>query len=269
MVSPLKILEGLKLTFETTRNVEGIGYKAATLLYLTYRHALRLTGVRKPYAPPVTCVYRTPYGRFKIRRGTNDLAILRAEQEIWNEFMVDGDVFVDAGAHIGKYSIMLSQRFKKIIAVEANPINFQTLVENIKLNRAYNVKPIQRALWSEDNKNLNIFTPEVNWGSASLKKEFIEMQGMKIISRAQVRTITLNTLLELEAVKDIDLMKLDLEGAEYEALQGLNLNRHTVRKMIFEALNQKYASRIITYLQTFNYKIRPTRHPNYWIAEKR
>ena len=209
-----------------------------------------------------------PYGCFRVRLGTNDLWILRSEQEIYEEFMVDGDVFVDAGAHIGKYSIMLSPRFKKVIAVEANPINFQMLVENIQLNHAYNVKPIQRALWYEDDKTLELFTPEVNFGGASLKREFIEMQRWSIIYRIQVRTITLNTLLEREDVRYVDLMKLDIEGAEYEALQGLNLDKHPVKKIIYEAFNQEYCDKVASHLRKFGYEIRPTKHPNYWVAEK-
>ena len=230
---------------------------------------MRLLGMRKPYAPPITCVYKMPYGRFKIRRGTNDLQILRAEREIWDEFMVDGDIFIDAGAHIGKYSIMLRHRFKRIIAVEANPVNFQTLVENIRLNHAHNVKPIQRALWYENDKTLELFTPEVNWGATSLKRDFVEMQDMKIISRTTVYTITLNTLLKQEDVKDVDLIKLDIEGTEYEALLGLNLKKHAVRKFIYEVLDREYGDKITSHLRKFGYKIRRTKHPNYWVAEKR
>jgi FkbM family methyltransferase len=265
----MKIFDGLKLTLEIVEGVEGLGHKAVTLLYLMYRHALRLVGVRKPYTTPVNCIYKTAYGCFKIRAGTNDLTILRAEQEIWNEFMVEGDVFIDAGAHIGKYSIMLSPRFRKVLAVEANPETFKLLEENIRLNKATNVKAINRALWCEDGKQLEFFITKMNVGASSLKRDLIAEEGLTIDRKISVYTITLDTLFEKEGIKDVDLMKLDVEGAEYEALQGLNLDEHAVKKIICEVLNQECYDRITSYLQKFGYKVRPTKHPSYWIAEKR
>ena len=265
----MKMFDGLKLTLEIVRGVEGLGHKAATLLYLTYRHVLRLMGVRKPYTTPVNCIYKTAYGRFKIRAGTNDLTILRAEREIWDEFMVEGDVFIDAGAHIGQYSIMLSPRFKKVLAVEANPETFKLLEENIRLNGATNVKAVNGALWCEDGKQLEFFITKVNVSTSSLKWDLIVEEGFTVERKIPVYTITLNTLLEKERIEDVDLMKLDIEGAEYEALQGLNLSKHVVKKIVYEALNQEYCNRVASYLWKFGYEIRPTKHPKYWVAEKR
>ena len=264
----MKIVDGLKLTFETVRRVEGVGCKTATLLYLAYRHMLRLLGVRKPYAPPITCVYKMPYGQFKIRRGTNDLQILRAEREIWDEFMVDGDVFIDAGAHIGKYSIMLRHRFKRIIAVEANPETFKVLVENIRLNKADNVKAVNRALWYKDNEYLEFFLTKRNTGASSLNLEHIIEEGFIVKQKIPIRAITLNSLLEQENIKDVDLVKLDMEGSEYEVLLGLDLDKHVVRKIIYEAWNREYSNKISSYLRRFGYEVHPTRHPEYWVAEK-
>jgi|GEM_PF-4960217 FkbM family methyltransferase len=265
----MKIFDGLKLTLEIVEGVEGLGHKAATLLYLMYRHALRLVGVRKPYTTPVNCIYKTAYGRFKVRAGTNDILILMSEREIWDEFMVEGDVFIDAGAHIGKYSIMLSPRFRKVLAVEANPETFKLLEENIRLNKATNVKAINRALWCEDGKQLEFFITKTNVGASSLKRELIAEEGLTIDRKISVYTITLDTLLKKEGIKDVDLMKLDVEGAEYEALQGLNLDEHAVKKIIYEAFNQEYYDKVTSYLQKFDYKIHSTRHLNYWVAEKK
>ncbi len=265
----MRIFDGLKLTLEIVRGVEGLCHKAATLLYLVYRHALRLIGLRKPYTTPVNCIYKTAYGRFKVRAGTNDVLILMSEREIWDEFMVEGDVFIDAGAHIGKYSIMLSPRFKKVLAVEANPETFKLLEENIRLNGAMNVKAIDRALWCEDGKQLDFFITKVNVGASSLKRDLVAEEGHLIERKIPVYTITLNTLLEKENIGNLDLIKLDIEGAEYEALQGLNLDRHVVKKIIYEAFNQEYYDRVASHLRKFGYEIRPTKHPNYWVAEKK
>jgi len=265
----MRIFDGLKLTLEIVGGVEGLGHKAATLLYFMYRHALLLVGVRKPYTTSVNYIYKTAYGRFKIRAGTNDLTILRAEQEIWDEFMVEGDVFIDTGAHIGKYSIMLSPGFRKVLAVEANPETFKLLEENIRLNGATNAKAINKALWCENGKQLEFFITKVNVGASSLKWDLIAEEGFTVEQKIPVYIITLNTLFKKKDIKNIDLMKLDVEGAEYEALQGLNLDEHAVRKIIYEAFNQKCYDRVTFHLRKFGYEIRPTKHPSYWIVEKR
>ena len=75
----MKIIDGVKLTLEVVKNVEDVDYRAATLPYSTsHRHMLRLLAVRKPYVPPISCIYKTPYNYLKVRCGTNDLQILRA-----------------------------------------------------------------------------------------------------------------------------------------------------------------------------------------------
>jgi FkbM family methyltransferase len=164
---------------------------------------------------------------------------------------------------------MLSPRFRKVLAVEANPETFKLLEENIRLNKATNVKAINRALWCEDGKQLEFFITKMNVGASSLKRDLIAEEGLTIDRKISVYTITLDTLFEKEGIKDVDLMKLDVEGAEYEALQGLNLDEHAVKKIIYEVLNQECYDRITSYLQKFGYKVRPTKHPSYWIAEKR
>jgi FkbM family methyltransferase len=49
----------------------------------------------------------------------------------------EGDMVVDIGAHIGRYTIIASKRVGangKVIAIEANPSNFEMLKRNIQLN---------------------------------------------------------------------------------------------------------------------------------------
>jgi len=48
-------------------------------------------------------------------------------------------VFIDEGAHIGKYTILLSQLINKVIVLEQDPRNFVLLKYNIKLNNIPNV----------------------------------------------------------------------------------------------------------------------------------
>jgi len=64
-----------------------------------------------------------------------------------------GDVFLDVGAHIGKYTILAAKRVGSeglVIAVEPHPENYRTLIENIKLNSLNNVIALNIAAWKEE-----------------------------------------------------------------------------------------------------------------------
>ncbi|MCS7121544.1 MAG: FkbM family methyltransferase [Archaeoglobaceae archaeon] len=58
-------------------------------------------------------------------------------------------VVVDAGAHVGLFTIYASRKAKKVIAIEPNPKNYSLLELNIKRNNLKNVKAIKKALWYE------------------------------------------------------------------------------------------------------------------------
>jgi hypothetical protein len=109
----------------------------------------------------------------------------------------------------------------------------------------------------------------MNVGASSLKRDLIVEEEHVIERKIPVYTITLNALLEKENIRNVDLMKLDIEGAEYETLQGLNLDKHIVKKIVYEAFNQEYYDRVASHLRKFDYKIHSTRHLNYWVAEKK
>ena len=60
-----------------------------------------------------------------------------------------GDIVIDIGAHIGWYSLLASRRVGKegiVYAFEPEPISFNILVKNIKLNDITNIVPIKKAL---------------------------------------------------------------------------------------------------------------------------
>ena len=83
------------------------------------------------------------------------------EDEIIEHFHTkEGDIVVDVGAHIGRYTIISSKRIGqsgKVIAIEPHPSNFEMLNRNIKLNGLTNVIPLNYAVNSKETKNKTIF----------------------------------------------------------------------------------------------------------------
>jgi hypothetical protein len=78
------------------------------------------------------------------------------EEEIIEHFRpCRGDIVVDIGAHIGRYTLIAAKRVSlngKVIAIEANPDNFEMLNRNVKLNQLTNVMSLNYAVYSQETK---------------------------------------------------------------------------------------------------------------------
>jgi 16S rRNA C967 or C1407 C5-methylase (RsmB/RsmF family) len=87
------------------------------------------------------------------RRGTRDFAMLfvTREQDIGSNLTMKENVtFVDVGANVGAYTLMIANDYKakgvKVIAIEAHPENFKALYRNIRCNDLTNVNIINKAV---------------------------------------------------------------------------------------------------------------------------
>ena len=59
---------------------------------------------------------------------------------------------VDAGAHVGFFSLVASRFAREVIAIEPHPINYELLKLNLVNNKVHNVLTINKALWHETSK---------------------------------------------------------------------------------------------------------------------
>jgi len=174
-------------------------------------HALRLAS---PKARPCQLeIYLTPIKRKVIlRRGTSDLFCLQnvfLDQEYTTPFQVDPRVIVDGGANIGMTTLFFSQKYPraKIVAIEPESSNFEILKKNC--SGLSNVVLIHAALWPTD-QDLVIQDPTLEkWAfSVDVKKNG---SGSEL-----VRAVTVPALLRQLGIEYIDILKLDIEGAERE-----------------------------------------------------
>jgi FkbM family methyltransferase len=134
-----------------------------------------------------------------------------------------GNVVIDVGAHIGRYTMHGSKlvgRSGKVIAVEAHPGNFQLLKRNLQLNKSNNVIALNCAAYSQDKPHLRLFLAGEDRGntiyntlmeSRDTTEKFVSIPALKldsIIQRAGIQA------------HEINWIKVDVEGAEYEVLKG-------------------------------------------------
>jgi FkbM family methyltransferase len=184
-------------------------------------------------------------GVFRIRARTDDLFHVLPQQEPAVERTIrkalrPGDVFVDAGSNIGFYSILSAQLVGKqgrVIACEMMPETADILRMHISLNGSCNVTVVEGALSSTDGHVYEASYPPGKFGQASIVRG---NQGGCVM----VRSTTLESV--LHSIDHVRMMKMDLEGAELDALRGLGTSVNKIHMMILENRN---APEVVSWLE--------------------
>ncbi|HZB98771.1 MAG TPA: FkbM family methyltransferase [Nitrososphaeraceae archaeon] len=156
------------------------------------------------------------------------IVMTKHEEEIIGIFRPkEGDIVVDIGAHMGRYTIPSAKSVGvsgKVIAVEAHPYNFGILQHNLKLNKLTNVSALNSAVYSKK-ANLKLYLPDEDLGYTmhhSVMTNYLSTKYNNEIERKyiEVEADTLDNLLKSSAITTVNWIKIDVEGAEYEVLKG-------------------------------------------------
>jgi FkbM family methyltransferase len=137
-------------------------------------------------------------------------------QRISKFISLDSNILV-VGAHIGTLAIPLSKKLCSVTAVEANPVTFNLLKNNILLNECKNITPIQVAA-SDKSGIIDFVLSKTNTGGSKrlpkIKDYIYFYDNPNVIS---VKTEPLDNLLN----EKFDVVLMDIEGSEYFALKGM------------------------------------------------
>jgi FkbM family methyltransferase len=123
-------------------------------------------------------------------------------------------VIIDAGANIGASTLFFAEAFPsaKVVGIEPEEGNFRLLQKNTET--CSNVIAVKAALWGSNDTRMiqNRFTGE--WGfTVSDSDNKTEATGQ------EVECITMKTLMERHGITHIDLLKMDIEGAEKDVFE--------------------------------------------------
>lgn len=113
---------------------------------------------------------------------------------------------IDAGAHAGLFSLKVASHASNVIALEPHPINSLLLRINLLRNRTENVVVVEKALWKSRGP---VAMAEGNHSAAHMVVDSDSDPG-------SIGTITLDDL--VESTGPVDLLKLDIEGAEFDVI---------------------------------------------------
>ena len=152
------------------------------------------------------------------------------------------DVVLDVGACEGMFSIMLAEHFPdiRIIALEPVPTTYYNLVKNIELNGCKNVEAYNLGLGNPSQKTATMVVSKGFSGGSSAYCTFIPKDHVQV----EVGLITLDDAFELYGINRCRLLKLDVEGAEYDIMYASHVlprvdyfvgEFHMNRKLEFES----------------------------------
>jgi FkbM family methyltransferase len=212
---------------------------------------------------------RTPIGVFACRSGTSDFDLVNPNHEpvqvnairdLFERIPTERAVFVDVGAHIGKYSILVGNLLENrgtVVAVEPDPDNFASLKGNIALNHLSNIRPLNVGCWSKD-EILNLHRQTRDLGGHS----FVDRTRGESI---QVTVKTLDRLLAELKVDHVDVMKLDVQRAEAEVLLGARslLESNQNLTIFLEESGNPRAANSLRLLREFGFDVRQLEDINY------
>lgn len=147
-----------------------------------------------------------------------DLAII---EEVFGRRVYDlpdlpaPEVIVDLGAHIGATVLFFATQFPsaRIVAAEPDPVNFAKLRQNVGFMPQ--VTLVNTAV-SEQEGMIPFYSAGRldGWKSSSMRPASLWQQQI------EVQSATLDQLLVDAGVVSVDLLKIDIEGGEYEVLRS-------------------------------------------------
>jgi len=156
----------------------------------------------------------------KIRRGGGDMIAVFEDffehQYFPEKILIPRNLHtvIDIGSHIGTFSFLVHLvTHGKVTIYDYEPIeeNYTLLIDNMNRNNILSIRPHNQAVWKNSkNQRINI-----------VHNSFL---GSSITNKAQathyeiVSCITLKQIFTREKIRTCDLMKIDVEGAEYEIL---------------------------------------------------
>lgn len=166
----------------------------------------------------------------------------------------DDSIFLDIGANMGYYSIMSSNYgFKKIYAFEPVPKLIYRIQQHIKINDLENLIEVIPYAIGEESKDVSLYEEPTNYGGSSL------FQASQRTNEIKVKMTSLNDFILQNSIKNIDALKIDVEGYEDRVLMPFfkNIPVTLLPKLVIiehSSLNE-WKENVINWMVNNNYSL--------------
>jgi FkbM family methyltransferase len=134
--------------------------------------------------------------------------------DIKSMVMPENPIIIDIGANVGIVSFYFAKRYPnaKIYAYEPHPVNYGNLLRGIEANELTNIFPFNKAVLDDSDSEIEIYLDEENSGASSV---FYPSENSAFSD-----TITLEEIVREHGITQIDFLKIDCEGSEFEIIEN-------------------------------------------------
>ncbi|GAB4536734.1 MAG: FkbM family methyltransferase [Pleurocapsa sp.] len=201
--------------------------------------------------------------KFNSGQAHPDLALGRYElalQQTFGEYLKPGDIFYDIGANVGFFTIIgakLVGEAGTVYAFEPLPNNAANIRHNIQLNGFNTVTVIEKAVSEKTAPGKLLVTENVGGNTLSGADSPPDVTGA-----IAVELIAIDDLISQGQIKPPNLIKVDVEGAELDALKGMEQTLRQYRPIVIYEIDDgkqdnfdRKQQAVADFLISLNYRI--------------
>lgn len=160
------------------------------------------------------------------------------EQNVKNTFLENissGDIVIDVGANIGDYTLISCKKVGdsgKVLAFEPLSETHSILKRNLQLNEITHCQLFQKAV-GEKSDVVNLYK---NNASGTMGHLDSTLNGKNLIKKGETEVVTIDDVLNSNNIKNVNMLKIDVEGFEHEVLLGAiqSFKEKKIKKILCE-----------------------------------
>jgi len=174
---------------------------------------------------------------------STELQIYESHEPLTTHLMINelkqDMICVDLGSNIGYYAVIESNLIGetgKIFAIEPSPVNFPVLKSNLENQKMNNFLAFNIAIGDKNEEMEFIISSKSNWSKIRMNNEKINPED-KVI---KIPVKTLDSFVNENNITKIDILRMDVEGFEYNILLGANKILEKFKPKIFVEIHKMY-----------------------------
>jgi len=165
-----------------------------------------------------------------------------ATVKVLKRLVKSGDTVLDIGANVGYISLVLAKCVEnsgKVFSFEPDSKNFASLKRNLALNADCNIEPIAKAV-SDSHQPIRLYHAKFDFNAGAHSMLPSEKHSSDFV---EIEATTIDEFVTSHGLKKIDVIKIDIEGAEMKAFNGMTETLRNSRPLIVCELCEEHQVR--------------------------